>query len=518
MSEALTHTPPIANPGAQHDHLWVDEQIWGHRLWNDQSPWLVFLEFLSVAEGHHADGHLLEERTLSEGLNYRPAQRLHLRNILYNDETIHEIARRIPSDAHAWAEWISRMKADAQGVDQEGFEYLQRRFGSFRKFASLVAMIQGSTIKPGNTKRWSSRFVFPFGSSAIYEDLNIKKGSASREYIYFGRTGEILYRMLARSSAAPDLIGHLQRMLERPDPCERLVAMMQPKGSSEPRSVRGKESYLPFEHHPSFDMLGEDWLSILKLDLPRYDAYPHLITLSSLHLALYQLKVASSVIGKSDPFFVCEIVAPRKTLVRELSVTSYINNDRLTLAAVETFIGDLAETDEWKRAEVEAAGFETCREILRREVSWPEDADDYDGAADPAMLLKTLRRRASDRHRRHAALVHRSFGGGCGLVSRRGTNRLRYAPTDELLKALILANVPVRMEYGEFLALLHRKYGLVFGDREARPVLDPEEYDQRAFEANSARLEGRLKTLGMLRRLSDACAYVENPLRRDKVA
>ena len=25
---------------------WIDEQIWGHRLWDGQTPWLLFLEFL----------------------------------------------------------------------------------------------------------------------------------------------------------------------------------------------------------------------------------------------------------------------------------------------------------------------------------------------------------------------------------------------------------------------------------------------------------------------------------------
>ena len=82
------------------------------------------------------------------------------------------------------------------------------------------------------------------------------------------------------------------------------------------------------------------------------------------------------------------------------------------------------------------------------------------------------------------------------------------------MKALILANVPVRVEYGEFLTLVFERYGLVFGDREALQVLNSEEFDKRAFQANSERLESRLRTLGMLRRLSDACAYVENPLRK----
>ncbi|MGO6906317.1 hypothetical protein ACCS96_40095, partial [Rhizobium ruizarguesonis] len=127
-------------------------------------------------------------------------------------------------------------------------------------------------------------------------------------------------------------------------------------------------------------------------------------------------------------------------------------------------------------------------------------------------LLADLKRAAQARHRKHVAAVHRSYGAGAGLVSRRGTSQLRYAPTDALLKSLILANVETRMDYSEFLDLLYRRYGLVIGEREAVQVLSDDEFDRKSFQMNSARLERRLRTLGMLRRLSDACAYVENPL------
>jgi len=76
--------------------------------------------------------------------------------------------------------------------------------------------------------------------------------------------------------------------------------------------------------------------------------------------------------------------------------------------------------------------------LLRDQVQWPRENDPYEGPADPEGLLAALRRSALARHRQHVSNVHRSFGGGAGLVSRRGTIRLRYAPTDELLKALIL--------------------------------------------------------------------------------
>ena len=52
---------------------------------------------------------------------------------------------------------------------------------------------------------------------------------------------------------------------------------------------------------------------------------------------------------------------------------------------------------------------------------------------------------------------------------------------------------------------------LVFGEKEAERVLPNDEFDKKAFQGNSRRLEQRLGSLGLLKRLSDGCAYVINP-------
>lgn len=509
-------SPP--HPASHPDNkMWVDEQIWGHRLWDAQSPWLIFLEFLTVAEACHREGELLARLTVDdqnrpEPLSYRPYKRMYLRNILYNNEEIFRIAERQADDATAWRLWLQWMQDHAQAVPSLDFSYLRKRFRDFRQFASLVGMIRSSTIESGSNKRWSSRFIFPFGRHAIYEDLNVSGGSTSREYIYFGLPGELLYQMLGRSSSAEALRPHLAKAFENNDACDRLLALMQPEVPEDFQS-RGN-SYLPYATHATFDELGKDWLNLFDLNMPRFDAYPHIATVSALHLTLYQLVVAADVCGAPKPHFICEVVAPRKTLVRELSTMSYLQNSQLSARAVEEYVKRIGERPEWIQASSDPGGFAICREIMREQVRWPRAEDDYDGPSDPSALLKELRKAALARHRQHVGNVHRSYGGGAGLVSRRGTNRLRYAPTDDLLKALILANVSLRMEYGEFLSLMFERYGLVFGEREAKLVLGPEEFDKRAFQANSERLESRLRTLGMLRRLSDACAYVENPLRK----
>ena len=512
MLDGMILLPPPHPNDHPNTNMWVDEQIWGHRLWDSQSPWLIFLEFLTVAEACHREGRLLDDQVHPHRLIYCPNKHLYLRNILYNNEVIFQIYEQYADTEEAWKKWLDWMKDNAQGVPERDFSYLKTRFHSFKKFKSLVDMVRSSTIESESNKRWSSRFTFPFGGHSIYEDLNVRGNSVSREYIYFGRPGELLYLMLTRSPHAPSLRHHLKTALERRDQCDELVALMQPDIPDYRDERRG--SYLPYKAHPAFDALGRDWLNIFKLGLPRFDGYPYLAILGTLHLALYQLVTAAALCGDNRPSFVCEVIAPRKTLVRELSVMSYLRNNELPARAVDEYVGKLGRTEEWKTAAADPSAFATCRQLARDYARWPQDEDDYDGPAEPEELLAELRRAALQRHRRHVGGVHRSYGGGAGLVSRRGTNRLRYAPTDELLKALILANVPNRMEYGQFLSLLFKRYGFVFGEREAQRVLPPEEIDKRAFQANSKRLEIRLRTLGMLRRLSDACAYVENPLRR----
>ena len=161
-----------------------------------------------------------------------------------------------------------------------------------------------------------------------------------------------------------------------------------------------------------------------------------------------------------------------------------------------------------------AEAFGRCRQILEHEFWW---GDEYTGTSSPEALLGDLRDTALRRHRQHVGSIHRVYGREVGLVSKRGTNRLRYAPTDSLLKTLLLANVSKRLELSEFLVRIHHRYGFVFDSVAATDALQDRTYNPDDFKRNLQRLEQRLSSLGMLRRLSDSCAYVENPHTRRAV-
>jgi hypothetical protein len=494
---------------------WLDEQIWGHRLWDSESPWLLFLEFLTVAEGCHREGRLLQENS-RRSLDFKPYQRMYLRNILFNNEDIEQIDERNGDSRSAWEEWLKVMSERAFGIRPlpPDFSFLKTRFHSFHDFAAIVSMIRSSNLESASNRRWTSRFVFPFGPGALYEDLiaNPSSGNVSRDYINFGRTGELLYLMLCRSVKANELKPFLEKMVRGQSPWNDLAETLQP--NLEEDLHRREGGFLPYRQHDSFDKLAEDWIRVLRLRLPGYDAYPYLVNLGALEVLLYQLSVALEQVKSTRRLhLICEIVAPKKSIVRELSASNYLANNLLPGRAVSAYIDEIEQSEEWQETQRAPGALMKCRQLLQARVHWGESNEDYDGPTAEGLMAE-LRRVANEGHRQHAAKVHRAYGRDVGLVSKRGTNKLRYAPSDGLLKTLLLANVEKRIELNEFLQRLYDRYGLVVGDRQAESVLASDEFDKKAFQSNARRLEERLSSLGVLRRLSDGCAYVENPYDR----
>ena len=204
--------------------------------------------------------------------------------------------------------------------------------------------------------------------------------------------------------------------------------------------------------------------------------------------------------------------------MRDLATETYLANNLRSHEAIENYIKQTVDqTPEWQNALTSPDAFaEACR-VLRSKVCWPDvDMEDYTAPENPDDLRATLWSTAVRRHDAHIANVHAHYAHEIGLASRRGTRRVRYAPNDQILRSLIFANVPRRLEFQQFLQLLYDRYGLIIGHRQAGTFIDQGQSDQKSFEDNARRLEMRLSSLGLLRRLSDACAYVENPFARDR--
>src|SRR5262249_20082693 len=159
----------------------------------------------------------------------------------------------------------------------------------------------------------------------LYEDLDNNASTNDRRF--FGRTGEMLYLMFCRASRKQELLAELKGRLAKTDKTwDSIIMCLQPAGDEDIGGERAN-AFLPYTSHPCFDDVAEDWLAILRLNIPGFDAFPHLVNLVGLHILKYQLTVSQQLLGSAKALsLICEVVAPKRTLVRENSCDLYQTN------------------------------------------------------------------------------------------------------------------------------------------------------------------------------------------------
>ena len=506
----------IKRPDIKSVDFCVDENIWGHRLYDEQLPHLTVLEFLG-ALGSNLDKPLRPHEGLGGAFKFQPQRQIRLRGLLFNNPYVDAISESKLSDDEKWRKWLERFSlgSTGNGDNIDDMAYLRHSFSSFDDFAKAVELLRTSSFEARSNKRWSSKFVFPFGPDALYEDLEIdSKGKMSNDRRFFARTGELLYMMLTRAKRGAELGDLLaKRLFDREAPMNRLVRAMQglPQRADDSRL----SGYLPESANARFDQICEDWLSILAKDMPIYDALEHLIAISGLNMLLYFLERAKRVAGDDDPVeIVCEIVAKERTKVRALSGDSYQRNQGLPAKAVRAYVESIRMEAGWATAASSAFPEADRVKLMRERFQWPTadsgEGEDY-SADSPDVLVGKLAELALARHEQHIGKIHASWSRAIGLSSRRLSRRTRYAPNDRLLKSIVVTVVDDRMQFDEFLAEAKKRYGLVLGDAEGARLVDAKLVDQEELSENRDNLETRLVGLGLVRRLSDSCSFVENP-------
>ena len=506
----------LKRPEIKNVDFCVDENIWGHRLYDEQLPHLTVLEFLGVL-GSNLDKPLRPHDGLGGAFKFQPQRQIRLRGLLFNNPYVESISESKLSDEEKWRQWFDRFSAGATGNGDgtDDLVHLRQAFASFNDFAKAVELLRSSSFEGRSNKRWSSKFVFPFGPDALYEDLEIDpKGKMSNDRRFFARTGELLYMMLTRAKRGAELGDLLaKRLFDREAPMNRLARAMQgvPQRADDSR----QSGYLPEIANTRFDQICEDWLSILAKDIPSNDALEHLIVISGLNLLLYFLERAKRVAGDDEPVeIVCEIVAKERTKVRTLAGDSYQLNQGLPAKAVRAHVESIRMEAGWSEAASSDFPDSERVKLMRERFQWPavNGGDDEENLSkNPDDLVGKLVERALARHEQHVGKIHASWSRAIGLSSRRLSRRTRYAPNDRLLKSIVVAVVDDRMQFDEFLAEAKRRYGLVLGDAEGARLVDAKLVDQEELSENRNNLETRLVGLGLVRRLSDSCSFVENP-------
>ena len=493
-------------------NLWADEAIWGHRFHNDQTPWLVLAEFMAVFLSRHRDGRALKEDRQGdqhEHFTYHIPRLMGLRKVVFNNPHILQAVAAESSEDAKWQLW-------EEGLGDQAGEYrcLRSRFETLNGLAHVIDFFQRTAIEAHRQRRWTSRFLFPYGRHCVYADLDGGKHHRP-DRRFFARGGELLYLMLSRSGRGQELGKMIaQRLLPENEKWDRVARALLPDPSSTQTDNVAMSSlgYLPYAHRPEYVALAEDWRRLLDLELPGAALLDPLMRISTLHILRYMLHRAHEEADQRKPRFVLEVDAPRATAIRELSIDNLNSNRRLSTRAIHAYIDRAQDEDGWLTALSARQPAAAAANFLKDRFSWT--ADTGTSGNDPHRIFRSLRNYAEKRHSEHVAKVHTEWSRHVGLtISRRGVGTW-YSPDDAFLKALVITTVDQgRIDFRRFLDKLYSRYQVVIGVQEAERAFGTLPADEKEFTLNTQRFEQRLRTLGLLRRLSDDCAYVENPFR-----
>ena len=321
--------------------------------------------------------------------------------------------------------------------------------------------------------------------------------------------------MLCRSGKGQELLQHFEPMLfKEHNKWNKIVKALQPEEDQEPLNNKKREgAYLPVGTRNEYQNLANDWLRIFHCSMPGYDALPYMVTIMGLHIIIYILNQAREVLKRPSITFVLEIIGPDKNSVHQLATESFRENNRLTQQAVGAYIDQKIASSQWQAA-VSNNDIGSISTLFTKDFAWV-GVKEIDGKRTIEQIINGFKEDTFRRHQQHLEKVHGTWGGAIGLSSKRNSRNTRYTPKDILLRTLVLCTVSDRMEFQEFLQMLYDKYGFIIGSKQALMYFDAKKAEQDDFSMNEKRLEDRLASQGLLKRLSDACAYVENPFSQE---
>lgn len=503
-------TDKLAAPGnvLQDAGMRVQENIHGHRFVQEQEPYMVVLEALTVCASVPL-GSIVPEPGCHEDFSYSLPHREKLRFLLFQDRHLERVASDSSIHDHEkWQVWKDRLNAQFRPNEdkQDHFAHLDREFNQrIDGLLQAVRLLRSMEIDVMHNRRWTSRFMAVTGPDLILTDMRERAGAWSSDRRFFGRGGELVYLMLNRSARAAQ-VGTLikNRLLSARDPMNLIAAKL--AGPDTGSAATSKIGYLPLATHPAYERIAEDWERILSLNLPNGHLFEPLFRMTGLNLFVYLAERAQGVCAAlaREPI-VMDMGNGQDKQLRELSKVHLNRHRHAANRAVRAYVEAVTEGDPGWQAAVEHGDARAALRALfnLKKADLPK--------TNPIKQRDALIEEAMKRDKNNIYSYLLPLGKGIGLIDARPRIGAWFSMSDAMLFALVMANVDGPVELREFVRRLYERYGIVIGPEEARRAFERPEVGVQSFEANLAALEQRMTHLALTRRLSDDCAFVTNP-------
>ena len=482
----------------------LQEILWFHRIKADQDKELLTLEFLNVCASHAMEGKLFDKE-LSKA-KYR--KDMQVRNILYNFPELESIVHSTDDDNVKWQriEITLQKKLELPYT----YDYLKERFESVAVFFTSVSLLRKASLGLNTSRRWTSKFLFPFSFETLFIDVDNRKESFSMDRRFFSRGGEVLYMMISRAKNADLLKELMLSVFHKPTQNKRWNDLLSTLRDSE--SIYSDDTQLGFlgaDSHDVFDELVDDLIALLKSNIPHNDLFEHFSSISSFYMVHFILTVAmqskkTSLLksGEEKIVYPVELLAPRSDHVRRSSRQIYKINEDLPLEALYKVF------DEYMKTLVNITDKEELPKKLNNELNYKDDEDAYTENINLEKLQVKIWKEIEKKAKSDLLSIHRILLKGAGLASVKKTNSYRYLANDDWLKTLVLINIDSRMPFYDFIDKLYEKYGFIISSKHSSLLI--ETYSENDYKKNEARFFERLRALGLLESKSDGYAYVIN--------
>ena len=484
----------------------LQELIWFHRIKTDQDKELLTLEFLNVCASHVNEERLFD-KTLTTA-RYR--KDMQVRNIIYNFPELESIVHSSDDEDEKWQNIETALLQKLELPYRYG--YLKERFESVDVFFTSVSLLRKASLGMNTSRRWTSKFVFPFSFETMFIDVDNRKDTFSMDRRFFSRGGEVLYMMISRAKNSDVLKSLMLDIFKNSQQNRRWDSLLATLRDDE-HNIYSNDAQLGFlseDSHRVYDELVDDLISLLESDIPHNDLFEHFSSIASFYMVHFILTVSlkhtkfSSLKSEEEKVvYPVELLASRSDHVRRSSRLIYKINEDLPLEALKTvFDGYMSSLESiTERDELEE---KLINEINYKLEDSYDDADEFDLAKIKIDIWKEISKKAKG----DLLKIHRILLKGTGLASAKKTNSYRYLANDEWLKTLVLINVDSRLPFNDFIDVLYDKYGFIISNKHSSLLL--EMYSENDYKKNEARLFERLRALGLLESKSDGYAYVIN--------
>ena len=498
----------------------VQEHIYGHRFTVDQEPYMILLEALTVCNEIPLG---TEKATSSchEELKYELKSKKKMRFLLFHDHHLTRIANdgQIPEN-EKWKKWKQAINQqydlNYKDGDKDQFSYLDHAFNrSIESFSQAISILRSQEIDVSNDRRPTSKFLAVKGPDTICNDF---KGDWSRGRLFFARGGELVYLMLNRNRSVPvECLNEqiTQRFLDSKNSINRIAEKI---SDSEKQNTKQRIGYLPLIHHEIYDQMADDWMNILTTpNLLDSHIFDPLFRITGLNLITYFASRAQEILERSPSAPIVADLTGGADRQLQNSAKAHLSFHR-TLAnrAVGAYMRKAIEKKKkWKKAVRYNRSDLACKAIKKKFLTekYSNDGVDLEQQILDAVNVATSR----PKYNLHALLL--PLTKGIGIVESRGPTRTWFSLSDEMLEALVIANVhnSDTCELRDFTKDLYRKYKIVIGPEEARLAFANNlPVGSQHFQENLAIFERRMTHLSLTIRHSDDCAFVINPYRGEE--